>query len=355
MLRISCVLRFLRVIPLLIAAVAAADNATPQRVPHIASDGQSLLVIWSDGANTLRAARIAPDGADLDGDGIVVTSAYAGASAVTFDGRDWLVAYTLSPNRVAFRRITADARLSPETSMMAGIDPTGAADDVRVAAAPDGEFAIVWTTLQPGSAPIAGSIRGSIDGQAPFQIGPPGAQSQPDVAWNGDAFRVAWVDVQSYLSQPPGNPHTEYLPVSVTVATLRPGPQVTVDATYKSYAGWPRLAGGGVVWPQLDGELVYRGVAGAMSVRGVPFPYIWSDPPAAAVDDAGRILVVWPGGATFVADGATPFATGIDGVNVDVAATHHGFVVAYARVVDGVSRVFVRTLDFPPRGRAARH
>lgn len=60
--------------------------------PRIASNGNGSLVVW-EGQGGVRAARISPDGAVLDPDGLLVTT--NGASpAVASDGSDYLVAFS---------------------------------------------------------------------------------------------------------------------------------------------------------------------------------------------------------------------------------------------------------------------
>jgi hypothetical protein len=118
--------------------------AAAQGQPDVAFDGTNHLVVWTESRDhgvDLRATRVGPAGAPLDGGGIVVaTGTVQQRPAVAFDGTNYLVVW-LRSDSLRFTRVTT-----------AGV------------------------VLDDGGIPIAGGL----------------GLGSPDVAWDGANFVVVW-------------------------------------------------------------------------------------------------------------------------------------------------------------------
>jgi len=349
-----------------------AAYAADQSAPRIASDGESVMVVWAEDDGSLRATRITPDGTPLDGDGLVVTSALVdGAGAVAFDGRDWIVAYELynesgsasADARVAYRRISRDGTLSAEITLPAG---GFRADSIRVAASPDGTFAIVWAALNLLTAnPQDGHLHASINGALPIELTKT-QQGTPDVTWSGSAFRMVWIDSEWRTSTPPGEIHQYLAPIDVATGTLTTAGSLLAVVTYAvTDATSPRISGDFVIWSGGPySPITVRDGAEELHIPTDLFSGAALAEVAIAADHSGRGLIIVPGNSVGAAlldgDNVRPIVVAAGGLDVDIVWTNHGWVGTWDRTIADPPfnfgrRVFVKSIDFgPSRRRAVR-
>ncbi len=179
--------------------------------PAAAFDGTDYLVVWVDSRSPyddIYGARVTPEGTVLDPSGIAVSTT-AGAvqrsPVLAFDGENFLVAWTDYRSSSIYPDIYA-ARVSPEGAVL---DPDGIA--ISTAAheqrspylAFDGEnYLVVWEDWcpRPPYPPVPPSIYGARVTPAGVVLDTAGFiismgdyyQTHPAVAFDGDNFLVVW-------------------------------------------------------------------------------------------------------------------------------------------------------------------
>lgn len=174
--------------------------------PAVASDGTNSLVVWVDDRNggDIRAARVNKAGVALDEPSLVVTSSpeIEDEPDVAFNGVDYLVAWTRSPGPsaeiFASRISVAGAVKDP-----AGIRIAAAREQGEPTVAALGtDFLVAWSGAGVDSLDILGK-RVAADGMLrdadPIGIGVgPNRQAQPAATSDGMEFFVVWQDTAQH-------------------------------------------------------------------------------------------------------------------------------------------------------------
>jgi len=181
-----------------------------QRYPALAFNGTNFLVVWDDyrrgHAFDIYAARVTPGGTVLDPAGILITQANNGQRYpdVASDGANFLVVW--EDDRAG--RDSTDiygARVTPEGALL---DPDG----IAIAQAPNGQwypalgfggtnFFVVWHDCRDsGTAYIYATLvtpQGIVVVPDGFRISlAPGLQVLPALGFDGTNFLVTWLDIQ---------------------------------------------------------------------------------------------------------------------------------------------------------------
>lgn len=303
--------------------------AATQSEPHVATDGESVLVAWREPYYTLHLSFIGPDGSHAETTSIDLGNSFLSHAAIAFDGRGWIIAHT-SPRGLAVRQMTRDGSLTGET-----IAGTGNILSVRVASAGDGHFAIVWETTDS-------KIFASIDGRRVIAIASDAIG--PDVASAAGAFRLAWSTRDG-----------------VTFATLyMDGNLVIRDKLPSGWSTPPRVARDLAVYFDDFGVPTVR--RGALEVQLKTSSW-YADPPWSApgfaTDDDGNAVIALESTAVLLSNDDRQSYVSVPGAhNCEVVRTHDAWLMVYTREVEErpyvhASRVFIRSLDFgpAPRGR----
>ncbi|MDC0712915.1 hypothetical protein POL68_30920 [Stigmatella sp. ncwal1] len=183
---------------------------------QVASQGGSLLVVWTDSNNALRATRIrAPDGARLGPPDILldvaVDASTASSFSVTFDGVDYQVVWQAARNGVRTllnTRVSAAGAVAPGSEVsLAEFHPSAPSDWVSVAAAGPGRFlasysqyAAVSGNRRPQARRVE-HVRAALSPLLP--VGPlmaPGVvvQRTPAVAAGDGLYLVVWQENTPY-------------------------------------------------------------------------------------------------------------------------------------------------------------
>jgi len=190
------------------AGLVISAAAGAQTVPAVASDGTSYLVAWADqraDTGDIYVCRVTHDGSVLDPEGIPVSAAsgFQGEPAVTFDGTDYLVAWT------DMRGGDADvygARVTPggvvvDTSGIALV--VDSAWQTGPAVAWDGtNFLLIWVDRRND---VSGDIYGArvtsegvVLDSAGFPVSAASnLQDSPGLACGNDEVLVVWHDMRS--------------------------------------------------------------------------------------------------------------------------------------------------------------
>jgi len=188
-----------------VAAPVFVSRAAWQTKPKMAFDGTNYLVVWHEDRGfqfgDVYAARVAPDGTDLDPYGIpvAVTSASETSPSVAFDGTNFLVTWTRSD--VYPQGDVYGARISPAGAVVdVGGFPITTAPNLQdySAVAFDGtNYLVSWMS---GSVPThiyAARVAPSgavLDPDAIAVSTASGSQGLPDVAFDGENYLVVWED-----------------------------------------------------------------------------------------------------------------------------------------------------------------
>ncbi len=185
------------------SGIILSTSADDRRVPAVAFDGASFLVVWQDYRNgsdpDIYGARVSREGAVLDPSGIAVSTATGMqyCPVVAFDGTNFFVVWR--DFRSGSRADIYGARVSQEGTVL---DPSGIAISTvagNPALAFDGtNFLVVWADGRSGHSDIYGA-RVSQDG---IVLDPSGiaistaaeVQLYPAVAFGGTGFLVVWTD-----------------------------------------------------------------------------------------------------------------------------------------------------------------
>jgi hypothetical protein len=242
------------------------DAAPWQSDAQVAFDGTNYLVVWMDyrgyelGADyaDVYAARVTPDGTDLDPNGIpiAVTSAWEGAPAVAFDGTNYLVTWMNYPDDGIGATVFA-ARVTP-----------------------------AGTVLDSGGFPVS--------------TNPPGNELNPSVAFDGTNSLIVWEDDRN-------GSHDMY-GARVTPAGAVLDPDGIAISTASADETLPKLASDGtnylVVWDAAPGS--YPSIHGArvapdgtvLDPSGIaisPVTQNWETTPSVA-SDGTTFMVAWADG-----------------------------------------------------------
>jgi len=181
------------------AGIVISASLGNQQTPSVAFDGTNFLVVWMD-LRTLReiyAARVSPDGAVLDPDGIVIssTSCELWQPSVTFGGTNYLVVWSSNMSCIYGSRVSPDgAVLDPN-----GITIAPGANDPSVSF--DGtNYFVVWSDYRGGTFP---DIYGSRVSQGGVVLDTTGiaistrvnrVEEETSVAFDGTNYLVTWKD-----------------------------------------------------------------------------------------------------------------------------------------------------------------
>jgi MYXO-CTERM domain-containing protein len=187
---------------------AFAISATPDRaeLPRAAWNGTDYVIVW-EVFQEVFAARVSPEGAVRDVDGIqVAAGAWAATDpAVACGGPSCLLVWTDAAHDgadIRGTRLDASGRLDPSTLLIS----SGAAEQSSPSVASDGSgYLLVWSEWR-GPEPWARDVFGArldAGGALLDASGIPistavGRQFLSTVAWNGAAFLVAWIDERNY-------------------------------------------------------------------------------------------------------------------------------------------------------------
>ena len=183
----------------------AVKGAWLEGQPAVAFDGTNYLVTWDQGGypnGDLYGTRVSPQGAVLDGDGFLIASGPGDQtwSNIAFDGTNYLVTWTNYPENGGGDVFAA--RVTPGGIVLdAGGIPvsTGSADELHPSVAFDGtNYLIVWDT---GSA-FGGDIYGTRVTPAGEVLDPAGipvstasnGETEPKLAFDGTNYLVVWDD-----------------------------------------------------------------------------------------------------------------------------------------------------------------
>lgn len=197
-----------------------------QHEPALAFNGESFLLVWSEGGggrSAVRGLRLDSQGAILDTRPIEIAgesgvqrsgeSVPARIAAVSWTGRHWLVASEES-ERIALRRITVDGRVLDPLPVL--LPRAGESERLPVVGcASDGACLVAWQTYIPWSCPIlcptwpdsVAAIR--VDGDLALldpspvilnarQTGPPAIPGNLSLSW--DETQRAWLVVWTGLA-----------------------------------------------------------------------------------------------------------------------------------------------------------
>jgi len=271
-----------------------------QCAPMVASDGTDYIVAWQDWRNSsydIYCARVSPSGVVLDTAGIAVCTSSGDqvTPAVAYNGTDYLVLWQDPGTAV---RDIHGARVSRQGIV---IDPNGfvvsgapSVQDQPVAAADGTDFLVVWSDWRNGDRDIyAARVTGA--GTVLDTVGIPictasGAQSYPEVSYDGSSFLVVWQDQRSGEQDIYGARVTPQGSIIDTFAvTTQPGDQFE-----------PALARG----PGNDMLMAYSGWAGI--VDGEPYNSlrIWGTlSPVVATSDRPADAARFPRHATSIVRG----------------------------------------------------
>jgi hypothetical protein len=296
--------------------------------PAAAFDGANYLVVWQDyrtGSNDIRGARVSSDGAMLDSAGFVVSQASKGqcVPVVGFGGASFLVVWE------DYRSGSGDiygARVTPQGAVLdtQGIFISHALNDApRPAVSFDGmNFLVVWKDRRNGD---YGDIYGARVTPTGVVLDPAGVpistgedwQAEPFAAFDSKNFLVVWeVDLADWtISGARVTPQGEVLDTEGVVISQGMGaylPVVGFDGS-NSLVVWRSPNGytyGARVTPQgtvLDsaGLLVSHGAGNqhvpAVGFDGTNFLVVWQDDRSGDWDVYGAHVT--PGG-TVLHDGA---------------------------------------------------
>ncbi|MFA5033752.1 MAG: T9SS type A sorting domain-containing protein [bacterium] len=179
--------------------VTALEN---QRAPIIASDGTNCLIVWQDrrvdsNEEDIYGTRVSQTGEILDPAGIAIatTQYYEGSPAVTFNGGNYLVVWTDCQN-IYGTRISKSGILLDTNNIIVATSTDGIHSS---AVASDGtNYIVVWSDRGADTYDIYGKRMNEagilLDTTAIAICTAKNLQGNPKVAFNKDAYLVAWED-----------------------------------------------------------------------------------------------------------------------------------------------------------------
>ena len=191
--------------PLLVVD-GSGGEANVQRAPAIAASADRLFVAWEDHAQGRIVGRTVTPSANgafsytLGNQNDISTGTGNESPHVASTGDGWVVVWT-SPTGIKLRAINADG--TPAGAELT-VDGTGAgADGARVAALPDGRFAVVWSAGGDVFVQRYDAKGRAIEGDRSRPVNDvvtAGDQRQPAIASTpaaGGSYVVAWLDVDT--------------------------------------------------------------------------------------------------------------------------------------------------------------
>lgn len=290
--------------------IPVAAGAGDALDPALAFDGASFLVAWRTGLGTpadVAAARLGPAGVVLDATPITVTTAPFGQAnvAAKFDGTSFVVAWQDWRDGSTWDLYAA--RIAPDGAVL---DPdglpvaVGPADQAGPALGFDGTRAIVvWSDDVAGSWGAESDLYATrLDGAGGALDVPPvrltsaaNRQDAPAAAWSGAAWLVVWEDFRA------GAETRDVYGARVGPAGAMLDPDAIPIATAAGAQASPVVAWDGLEWVVawedgrdglLDVHVTRVAADGAvLDPEGVPLTTTWSAEPAVAADGMGGALV----------------------------------------------------------------
>ena len=201
-------------VPFSASGFLTSTAANSQRNPAVGFDGTNYLVVWSDhrgSRNTIYGARLSKSGTILDGGGFAISDASGPAfdPALAFDGTNYLVTWT-DARSGPFAEAIYGARVAKSGTVL---DPTsfavsGAGFRDASAVAFDGtNYLVTWTAynFDGGDFPSDSDIYGARVTKAGTVLDPNGFaistaanfQTSSAVAFDGANYLVVWADARS--------------------------------------------------------------------------------------------------------------------------------------------------------------
>ncbi len=227
-------------------AVPLSTAANRQWTPSVASNGTDYFVAWSDsrsgyvGSTTYHvyATRVSSAGAVLDPDGIAVSTAPGSrwVPRVASDGTDYLVVWRetglddVHAARVNSAGVVLDA-------LPVVVSAASGRQDRPTVASNGAGYLVAWEDSRSGAVD-AYVGRVASDGAVLDPSGTPvgtraNAQWQPNVAWNGSTYLVAWYDARA------GALERDLYATRLAADGAVLDPSGILLATSISYSGWP--------------------------------------------------------------------------------------------------------------------
>ena len=254
----------------------AVRGAWLEGQPAVAFDGTNYLVTWDQGGypnGDLYGTRVSPQGAVLDGDGFLIASGTGdqGASDIAFDGTNYLVTWMNYPE-------------------------TGGGDVFAARVTPGG------TVLDPGGNPVSTG---------------PADEINPSVAFDGTNYLVVWEDGRNG-----GNENHDIYGARVTPAGEVLDPAGIAVSTASDVEAAPKLAFDGtnylVVWQDSPGffpttygaRVAPDGTVLDPSRIAISVTQDWETTPSVA-SDGTTFMVVWADGQGGATSGARVSSDGV--------------------------------------------
>jgi hypothetical protein len=346
-------------------------SAARQEEPSIAYGASMRLITWVEPTGTY-FARVADDGRQLDGSGVLLSPQKMTTRAV-FDGEQFVV--------VMWRRGTIVARFISPDGMSGAELPIGSSRHPVIGVASGGNGTLVaWIDGQRFSRVRAAHIDRATNmlSGPPIFVSPPAAKDttlqSPSVAWNGREFLVTWAQFAHWhegFHQWDVRALERVQAARVTEGLLVRDPEPIVVAAFDPYA-WPhtiadpRVASNGTDWlvAWSDERLRAQRIAADGTVEGPPDAQLVADkwfPEQVEItwDGAAYAVAARPEGshltlARIPASGAVrPLAeelVALGPLGFAIAGDGAGRVsIAYVRYAgeppfDGTHRLFLRTI-----------
>ncbi|HRI68374.1 MAG TPA: hypothetical protein PK156_29300, partial [Polyangium sp.] len=190
----------------LVTPLTSLANVTNVRAPEVAAGGGNFLLVYNTGADQAWGIRVTGMGVSVGSPFYICGTATTHRNpAVAFDGTNYLVVWedNRSGSDIYGARITtAGTNLNPtgfpiSTAVQAQTDPKVAFDGLN--------YLVVWSDSRWGNADIYGTRvdqTGLILDPANLEISKTvGAQTVPNVAFDGTRYVVAWADARGANTQ----------------------------------------------------------------------------------------------------------------------------------------------------------
>jgi hypothetical protein len=369
-----------------------SPSAPRQSHLRFATSGNGFLAAWVEDrtSSELRVARVTANGAPLDGEGIVVADQIEGAPALTFDGRNYVLAWSTGRRDDNGSRENCGARLmriSPAGALLDGpggrVITTDCTASVGIASNGQ-ESLLAWSSaaadpVQLTEKPILNAARVTLDGVIEETHRLPSRDLRAldlSIAWNRDTWLIAWMRYFDFedctLCNPPAPPDSniDALRLNRNLGLLDVEP-ITLAETGRDRA--PSVASNGVdflvVWEEAPiGAEHSRVLARRITRQGAVQQTQTVDrgsEPHIAVRGSEYVITYEDGGDLYykIHDTSQIVAYGLQRDREHgprILTVGNNFVVAYLRLArepqyNFVDRAFLRILGGgAPRGRAVR-